>query len=106
MQSRTAKADIKLLRQQTQYTCTAASLCAAYKALNIGDVYLIKPGQEFEVRGKLDEDGSIVPCESADHYLRPTPLVVTDFEGEADPMYMKLPMKTWNWVSAQYNDGT
>lgn len=33
MRHLTAKADIKLLRQQTQYTCTATSLCAAYKAL-------------------------------------------------------------------------
>ncbi len=80
-------------------------LCAAYKAKNIGDVFLIKAGQQFEVRGTVGEDGSIVPCDSADHYLRPTPLVVSDFEGEADPSRMTLTMKPWNWVSASYNDG-
>ncbi|MEK7612271.1 MAG: META domain-containing protein [Patescibacteria group bacterium] len=75
-------------------------LCEAYKALNIGDVSLIKVGDEFEVRGIVGEDGSIVPCESADHYLRPTPLIVEDFEGEADPKVMTLNMKTWNWIYA------
>lgn len=80
-------------------------LCAAYKNNNIGDVSLIKPGDEFEVRGTVSENGAIVPCESADHYLRPTPLVVEDFEGESDPSRMNLSMKTWEWVSVQYNDG-
>ena len=31
--------------------------------------------------------------------------VVQDFEGEADPSRMTLDMKTWNWISALYNDG-
>jgi heat shock protein HslJ len=31
--------------------------------------------------------------------------VAKDFEGEADVTKMKLNMKTWNWVSAEYNDG-
>ena len=31
--------------------------------------------------------------------------VQQNFEGEADPSRMKLNMKTWNWVSALYNDG-
>ncbi len=31
--------------------------------------------------------------------------VVQDFEGEADVSKMSLSMKTWNWISAQYNDG-
>lgn len=79
-------------------------LCAAYKANNIGDVYLLKIGDEIEVRGAL-QNGAIVPCESADHYLRPTPLVVEDFEGEADPSRMTLTMKKWEWMSALYNDG-
>lgn len=34
------------------------------------------------------------------------PLVVTDFEGEADPSRMTLSMNSWKWISAQYNDGT
>lgn len=32
--------------------------------------------------------------------------VVKDFEGEADPSRMTLNMKTWNWVRAEYSDGT
>ncbi len=80
-------------------------LCAAYQAKNIGDVYLIKPGDQFEVRGSVNEDGYVVPCESADHYLRPVPLVVPGFEGEADPNRMTLIMQPWSWVLAQYNDG-
>lgn len=31
--------------------------------------------------------------------------VARDFEGEADPSRMTLGMKTWEWVSALYNDG-
>jgi heat shock protein HslJ len=98
------------LKSQSGTTFTIAvpariALCAAYKANNIGDVSLIKVGDEFEVRGKVSENGSIIPCESADHYLRPTPLVVQGFEGEADPSRMTLGMKTWTWISAQYNDG-
>ena len=31
--------------------------------------------------------------------------IVQDFEGEADPSRMTLGMKTWDWVSALYNDG-
>ena len=31
--------------------------------------------------------------------------VEQDFEGEADPSRMTLNMKTWNWISALYNDG-
>ncbi len=80
-------------------------LCAAYTAKNIGDVSLIQAGQEFEVRGEVAEDGSIVPCESADHFLRPTPLVVDGFEGEADPSRMNLEMKSWEWLRTTYADG-
>lgn len=31
--------------------------------------------------------------------------VVQNFEGEADPKRMSLTMKTWDWISTQYNDG-
>lgn len=31
--------------------------------------------------------------------------VAQNFEGEADPSRMSLTMKTWNWISARYNDG-
>lgn len=31
---------------------------------------------------------------------------VKDFEGEADPARMTLDMKTWNWISTQYNNDT
>lgn len=80
-------------------------LCEAYKAKNIGEVSLITVGNEFEVRGEVAENGSVVPCVSADHYLRPTPVVVDGFEGEADPARMTLGMKSWKWVSATYGDG-
>ncbi|KND48892.1 MAG: hypothetical protein AB200_00495 [Parcubacteria bacterium C7867-005] len=80
------------------------SFCPAYKNKNIGDVSLIKIGEMIEVNGTLGGDGSIVPCESPDHYLRTKPIVVEDFEGEADPSRMTLTMKTWNWISALYND--
>ncbi len=80
-------------------------LCAAYQANNIGDVSLFKNGDEIEVKGILTEEGRIVPCESAEHYLRPKPLVVDNFEGEADPKKMSLGMKKWVWQSALYNDG-
>jgi heat shock protein HslJ len=80
-------------------------LCPAYEANNIGDVYLMKAGDRIEVRGVVGEDGSVIPCESADHYLRSEPLIVEGFEGEADPSRMTLTMKSWQWVSAQYNDG-
>ena len=79
--------------------------CAAYTNRNIGDVSLFKAGDEVEVKGILSEEGQIVPCESGEHYLRPTPLVVENFEGEADPSRMTLGMKKWVWQSALYNDG-
>ncbi len=31
-------------------------------------------------------------------------VVAEDFEGEADPSVMTLPMNTWVWISALYND--
>ncbi len=80
-------------------------LCAAYTAKNIGDVYLMKTGLAMEARGIVSGNGMIVPCEYADHYLRPLPLVLDGFEGEADPARMTLEMKSWRWIRAQYNDG-
>jgi Heat shock protein len=32
--------------------------------------------------------------------------VAQNFEGEADPSVMTLTMKAWDWIAAQYNDGT
>jgi len=32
--------------------------------------------------------------------------VARDFEGEADPARMTLPMKSWFWVKTSYNDGS
>lgn len=81
-------------------------MCEAYKAKKIGDVSLIKVGDEVEVRGVVSEDGSVVPCSSSEHYFTPKGLVVENFEGEADPNRMKLTMKPWNWVSTLLNDGT
>ncbi len=45
-------------------------LCAAYQAGNIPGVNLIKIGDQVKVKGQVAEDQSVVPCESADHYLR------------------------------------
>lgn len=45
-------------------------MCAAYQAGNVVGVNLIKLGDEVKVKGQVAEDGSVVPCESADHYLR------------------------------------
>lgn len=81
-------------------------MCEAYKALKIGDMNLIKVGDEMEVMGVVSEDGSVVPCSSSEHYFTPKGLVVENFEGEADPNRMKLTMKPWNWVSTLLNDGT
>ncbi len=36
----------------------------------------------------------------------PTPTVIKDFEGEADPSRMTLGMKSWQWISVTYSDGT
>ncbi len=80
-------------------------LCEAYTAKKIGDINLIKAGEMIDVRGEVGEDGSIVPCNSSDHYLTTTPIVVDDFEGEADPSKMTLGMKTWRWIRSEYNDG-
>ena len=80
-------------------------LCEAYKAKNIGDVSLFKAGDEVEFKGILTAEGQVVPCESAEHYLKPKPLIVENFEGEADPKKMSLSMKKWIWQSALYNDG-
>jgi hypothetical protein len=44
------------------------NLCAA--ASSIADVYLLKAGDQVEVRGAVSEEGAIVPCESSEHYLR------------------------------------
>lgn len=79
--------------------------CPAYKANNIGDVSLVKPGQVFEARGEVSEHQTVIPCEDKEHYFRPVGIVAPDFEGEADPARMTLGMKSWNWVSATYSDG-
>lgn len=42
--------------------------CAARAAM--ADAFALTAGQYIEVRGSVSADGTIVPCESADHYLR------------------------------------
>lgn len=42
--------------------------CAA--RANMADAFALAPGQYIEVRGAVGVDGMIIPCESADHYLR------------------------------------
>lgn len=43
-------------------------LCPA--SPNIADVFALKTGEIIEVNGEVLENGSIVPCQSEDHYLR------------------------------------
>lgn len=43
-------------------------LCAA--STNMADAFALTAGQYIEVRGAVGADGTIIPCESADHYLR------------------------------------
>lgn len=43
-------------------------LCAAQGT--IADPVSISVGETIEVRGTVEEDGTIVPCESPDHYFR------------------------------------
>lgn len=50
-------------------------LCPAASA--IADVYMLEGGDAISVRGERDEEGRIVPCESAEHYLLAT-AVYTD----------------------------
>lgn len=60
----------------------------------------------------LGEPMTTVPSVGKSLYLKLDPvtlqfgIVDQNFSGEADPAKMKLDMKTWNWVSVQYNDGT
>lgn len=42
--------------------------CAA--RANMADAFAVTAGQYVEVRGAVGVDGMIIPCESADHYLR------------------------------------
>lgn len=44
------------------------NLCAARE--QIADVYTLEVGEKVSVRGELDEEGRIVPCVDAAHYLR------------------------------------
>lgn len=44
------------------------NLCAARD--NIADVYELSSGDEVAVLGSVGENDMIIPCESADHYLR------------------------------------
>lgn len=43
-------------------------LCAAFS--HIADPFALEVGDNVEVKGAEDEEGRIVPCESAEHYLR------------------------------------
>lgn len=43
-------------------------MCAA--RANMADAFALTPGQYIEVHGAVGVEGMIIPCESADHYLR------------------------------------
>ncbi|HYC83160.1 MAG TPA: hypothetical protein VEB60_01265 [Candidatus Paceibacterota bacterium] len=44
------------------------NLCPAQA--NIADISLIKAGGTVEAKGQAGAEGMIIPCESADHYLK------------------------------------
>ncbi|MFM2357696.1 MAG: hypothetical protein RJA61_433 [Candidatus Parcubacteria bacterium] len=44
------------------------SLCPGFK--NVVDISTLKVGDYVEVRGELDYEGTVVPCEAEDHFLR------------------------------------
>lgn len=44
------------------------NLCMARP--NMADVSTLRVGNKIEARGYAEADGIVVPCESADHYLR------------------------------------
>lgn len=46
-----------------------------------------------------------VENDRVEEIVEPEPIVVEDFEGEADPSRMTLDMTTWVWIRAVYNDG-
>lgn len=53
--------------QEIRVPSMGINLCASK---DIADVYQIKVGDKVEVKGSEGEEGSIIPCESADHFLR------------------------------------
>ena len=61
---------------------------------------------------KAGEDFSVQPSIGKSIWLLLDPKtmqfgeVAQNFEGEADPARMTLDMKTWNWVSTTYNNGS
>lgn len=61
-----------------------------------------KPGEPFTVAPSVGKSIQLLLDVNTMQFGE----VVKDFEGEANPDQMTLFMKTWNWVSALYNDGT
>lgn len=59
------------------------------------------PGEDFSVQPSVGKSIWILLDPETMQFGE----VVQNFEGEADPSRMKLDMKTWNWISALYNDG-
>jgi len=55
-------------KQDIRVPSFGLGLCAAKDA--IADLQDLKLGDMIAVRGELSDDGSIIPCRSADHYLR------------------------------------
>lgn len=45
-------------------------LCPAYQKGSILDIALMKVGDRILVRGASSVPGSVIPCESEDHYIR------------------------------------
>ncbi|MBC7766955.1 META domain-containing protein [Arenimonas sp.] len=61
-----------------------------------------KPGEPFTAKPSVGKSISLKLDVKTGQFGE----VVKNFEGEASPSVMKLDMKTWNWVSTTYSDGT
>ncbi len=68
-----------------------------------GYIYVVK-GEFIDTTSK--QYGDFVSLVQSIQFIPLSPLVVKDFEGEADPKRMTLDMKEWSWVKTVYADGT
>lgn len=55
-----------------QLAVPSMGLIGCLAAAEIADPFQLAPGDRVEVRGRVGEDGVLVPCEDAQHYLRAT----------------------------------
>ncbi len=60
-----------------------------------------KPGEDFSVQPSVVKSIQLLLDTQSMQFGE----VVKDFEGEADPSRMSLGMKSWRWISVNYNGG-